>query len=86
MQITLEIDDITASLLATLSDDGSIPEVLEILIDHAAEGVYRPGSWERAWLCQVFGEDFIEKLEPGDPFGRTGEITNHFQKPRTQSD
>jgi hypothetical protein len=85
MQITLEIDDTTASLLAILSDDGSVTEVLETLIDHAAQGVYRPGAWERAWLCQVFGDEFIEKLEPGDPFGRTGEIANYFQKPRIQS-
>jgi hypothetical protein len=85
MQITLEIDDTTASLLATLSENGSVPEVLETLIDHAAQGVYRPGAWEREWLCQVFGDDFVDKLERGDPFGRTGETANYFQKPRTRS-
>jgi hypothetical protein len=85
MQITLEIDDTTASLLATLSENGSVPEILETLIDHAAQGVYRPGAWEREWLCQVFGDDFVDKLEPGDPFGRTGETANYFQKPRTRS-
>jgi hypothetical protein len=26
---------------------------------------------ERPWLTQAFGEDFLEKLEPRDPFDRT---------------
>jgi hypothetical protein len=69
MQITLEIDDTTASLLATLSESGSVTSVVETLIDHAAQGVYRPGAWEREWTAQVFGYDFVDKLEPGDPFG-----------------
>jgi hypothetical protein len=85
MQITLEIDDTTVNLLATLSENGSVPEVLETLIDHAAQGVYRPGAWEREWLCQVFGDDSVDKLEPGDPFGRTSETADYFQKPRTRS-
>jgi hypothetical protein len=67
MQITLEIDDTTASLLATLSESGSVTSVVETLIDHAAQGVYRPGAWEREWTAQVFGYDFVDKLEPGDP-------------------
>jgi hypothetical protein len=80
MQITLEIDDTTASLLATLSENGSVPEILETLIDHAAQGVYRPGAWEREWLCQIFGDDFVDKLEPGDPFGRTGRNSQLLSK------
>lgn len=33
------------------------------LLDHADQGVYRPGAWEREWLCQAFGYDWVEKME-----------------------
>jgi predicted DNA-binding transcriptional regulator AlpA len=42
------------------------------LIDQAQQGVYRPGAWERDWLRQAFGSDWVEYLEPGDPYGRDG--------------
>ena len=47
MQITLDIDDITAALLATLDDEGSVQNAINELVSHAMQGVYRPGSWER---------------------------------------
>lgn len=33
-----------------------VTEVLTTLIAHAADGVRRPGAWERAWLNSVFGD------------------------------
>ena len=74
MQITLEIEDTTASLLATLSEGGSVTSVVETLIDHAAQGV----------TAQVFGYDFVDKLEPGDPFwadGRNSQLLSKTQDP-----
>ena len=68
MQITLEIDNVIAELLRTLDDNGSIKEAIHTLIDHAAQGVYRPGAWERPWICQAFGDDFLARLEPSEAF------------------
>ena len=45
------------------------------------QGVYRPGSWERPWLTQAFGEDFLAKLEPGDPFNRS-DLDSLFERPK----
>ena len=56
MQITLDIDDITAALLATLDDEGSVQNAINELVSHAMSGVYRPGSWERPRLTQAFGK------------------------------
>ena len=81
MQITLDIDDITAALLATLDDEGSAQNAINELVSHAMQGVYRPGSWERPWLTQAFGEDFLAKLEPGDPFNRS-DLDSLFERPK----
>ncbi len=46
-----------------------VPKVLAKVIEHlaasAADGVRRPGAWERSWVEQAFG-DFSDKVEP-DP-------------------
>lgn len=46
-----------------------VGDVLAVLADHADQGVYRSGSWERGWLCSAFGHDWTEVMEP-DPDGR----------------
>ncbi len=33
----------------------------------AIDGVRRPGSWERQWLSQAFGEDWTDALEQERP-------------------
>jgi len=53
-----------------------VAAVLTELADHAQQGVYRPGSWERPWLCQALGWDWLENLEP-DP-----EHPDIFERPR----
>lgn len=55
-----------ARLTAIADPASGLHGVLYELIDHAQQGVYRPGSWERGWLCQVFGEDWLQRLEPDD--------------------
>lgn len=83
MKVTLEVSEPVYGLLQTIADanGGSVEAVLQDLIDHAQQGIYRPGSWERSWLIQAVGERFTEFLEPGDPYGRRlGESI--FQRPK----
>jgi hypothetical protein len=64
---SVEISGRVYELLATLvSADWctDVAAVVETLIDHAQQGVYRPGAWERSWLMQAFGDDFLLRLEP----------------------
>jgi hypothetical protein len=73
-RITITVNETTYALLEVLTKGQHTPpnvtEVVEKLIDHAQQGVYRPGSWERPWLEQVFGDDWQKYLEPGDPYGK----------------
>jgi hypothetical protein len=83
-QVTVEMNDTVYALLRTLSEaPAGVDDVILKLIDHAQQGVYRPGSWERGWLSQAFGLDWEQKLEPGDPYGRTDdERLLRFMRPR----
>jgi hypothetical protein len=64
-----------------LTDEALVAEVVGELIDHAQQGVYRPGAWERPWLSQAFGDEWLARLEPGDPYGRSGS-GSMFNRPR----
>ncbi len=59
-KITIEVDKVRYRLLQVLTcgpyAPPSVEEVVGQLVDHAQQGVYRPGAWERAWLCQAFGD------------------------------
>jgi hypothetical protein len=83
--IAVELNDTVYALLEALTKGAyapaSVDDVVLKLVDHAQQGVYRPGAWERDWLCQAFGDDWTEYLEPGDPYGR--ENCEHiFQRPK----
>ena len=84
-KITIELDAIDYSLLLVLTCGQYAPqsaeEVIGKLVDHACQGVYRPGAWERDWLSQAFGYDWTEYLEPGDPYGRSN-CEHIFQRPK----
>jgi hypothetical protein len=84
-QITLEIDDTVYSLLEVLTigkySPNTVQGVIEQLIDHAQQGVYRPGAWERGWLEQAFSFDWQDALEPGDPYGRPN-CEKIFRRPK----
>jgi hypothetical protein len=82
-KITIEVSDTVYKLLQVLDEEKCVEVVVEQLIDHAQQGVYRPGAWERPWLIQVFGEDFIDRLEPGDPYGRPD--SPMLQRPNSNS-
>lgn len=75
------------ALLETLTHDPlgpqTVRDVILELLDHAEQGVYRPGAWERGWLTQVFGDHFENHLEPGDPWGHDEPgRPSPFQRPR----
>lgn len=56
-------------LSALVGPAAGIPDLEAVvyqLLDHAQQGVYRRGAWEREWLMQVFGDDWLKRLEP-DP-------------------
>jgi hypothetical protein len=87
MKITVEVSDVEYKLLEVLTKgqygaaESGVEGVVRELIDHAQQGVYRPGAWERQWLMQAFGDDWTAHLEPGDPYGREGGEAI-FQRPR----
>jgi hypothetical protein len=87
MTITLTLSDTVADLLAVLGPEeypreARVQAAVNELIDHAQQGVYRPGAWERGWLIQAFGAEFLAQLEPGDPYGGTARM---FNRPRPRS-
>jgi len=87
-QLTIEVDDTVYALLEVLTNGEYAPESVEDvvlkLIDHAQQGVYRPGAWERDWLIQAFGDDWTAFLEAGDPYGRR-DCEHVFQRPRRRN-
>jgi hypothetical protein len=84
--ITITVSATVYSLLEVLAGAAgtgpTVEDVVSELIDHAQQGVYRPGSWERPWLCQAFGGDWTSKLEVGDPYGRPD--APMFRRPKKQ--
>jgi hypothetical protein len=87
-RITIQLSAVDYSLLQVLTcgeyAPQSVEEVVDKLLDHVRQGVYRPGAWERGWLCQAFGDDWTEYLEPGDPYGRAN-CESIFQRPKRPS-
>ena len=83
LSVTITITRTVAELLALLDDAGGgetqpiemrVHRVLLQLADHAQQGVYRLGAWERSWVAQAFGDQRLrERMEPGDPYGRNDE-------------
>jgi hypothetical protein len=73
-KITIEVSDAVFEALEILgrsrgNKEAGATQALLALADHAEQGLCRPGSWERAWVTQVFFDDWREKLEP-DPHAR----------------
>lgn len=62
MKITIDVPDEMESLLEVVSGDSAARTVQELAL-RAAEGVVRPGCWERPWLEQVFGCAWTAELE-----------------------
>lgn len=62
MKVTIDVPDEMLPLLQ-LVGNGSAETALLELIERAAQGVTRPGCWERPWLRQVFGDEWLSELE-----------------------
>ena len=65
--ISITVDARTAAYLRALTRSSSVPEgtledVVAYLVHSAADGLRRPGAWERGWLEQAFG-DFPEGMQ-----------------------
>lgn len=100
LSVTITITRTVAELLALLDDAGGgetqpiemrVARVLLQLADHAQQGVYRNGAWERAWLAQAFNRDvWLPRTEPGHPHSndRNGPVADDaswqrmFRRPR----
>ena len=85
--IPLTIPAWEAERLSVLIDpDAGLPDleaVIYELLDHVQQGVYRPGAWERGLVCSVFGEDWLERLEPDTrPDRLSGDGRVIFDRPR----
>ncbi len=81
--ISIRVNNEIADRLRVLanSDEGlpDLSAVMGKLIDHVQQGVYRPGAWERDWLCQAFCDEWLERVEP-DP------ESPYFDRPRALPD
>jgi hypothetical protein len=72
--IAVTVPPWVAERLSALIDPGQgladLPAVVGRLLDHVQQGVYRRGAWEREWLCQAFGDRWLERMEPdpGSPY------------------
>ena len=71
--VNVILDAEVVACLEVLGDpahpEESAAAVLAELADRVRDGVTRPGSWERPWLYQAFGDEWTERLKP-DPSAR----------------
>lgn len=80
--ITLTFTQTVAERLAALADPSlgtrmGAEHALYRLADHAQQAVYRSGAWEREWICQALGYDWLANLEPDPEHADIG-----WQRPR----
>ena len=66
-ELTVTIPGWMAARLAVLIDvEQGRPDlgaVVGEILDHVQQGIYRPGAWERPWLCQALGDDWLDRVE-----------------------
>jgi hypothetical protein len=62
VKLTLDLSESTLRLLEVVGN-GHAETALLALVERATQGVTRPGCWERAWVRQVFGDEWIEQME-----------------------
>ena len=85
IEVTVRLSVEHARRLAVLAGEGygvaGVAGVLATLADHAQQGVYRPGAWERDWVTQAFGDQWLTRVEPDlDDVSADGRVI--FDRPR----
>ena len=71
--LLVELDVQTYELLDVLGTSsrvgnrGRVSDVVRVLIAHAAAGVRWPSSWERDWVTQAFGHEWLTEVERVPP-------------------
>ena len=87
-EITIIVSDEVAARLAVLhAPSPNLVGIVAELVDHAQQGVYRPGAWEREWVCQAFGYDWLRRLEPdARPEMLSGDGRVIFDRPKRSGD
>jgi hypothetical protein len=85
VEVTVTLPVKVAQRLGVLAERhgvSGVADVLATLADHAQQGVYRPGAWERAWVMQVFGDEWLARVEPDlDDVAADGRVI--FDRPRS---
>ena len=73
-ELTITIPGWMAARLNVLIDAEQgrpdLASVVDEILDHVQQGVYRPGAWERHWLVQAIGDDWLVQVErdPDAPY------------------
>ena len=63
-KITIELSDDAIAYLKLLDPRGGAEGALTHLAHSAADGLRRPGAWERGWIGQAFSEDdFLTQMQ-----------------------
>lgn len=67
VRVTLELSPQEIRVLGSLGQHSYIGsadpgDVLRLLIHHVLDGARRPGSWERGWMIQLFGDGWESEL------------------------
>jgi hypothetical protein len=66
-KLTIEVSSETFDYLSVLArgefSGQTVLSVVRRLVHSAADGVRRPGAWERQWVEQAFGTDWQQHLE-----------------------
>ena len=67
-----EILDRLERLVEAFEPTASLDQLVALLLDHVQQGIYRTGSWERAWLERVVGAGTVaDAYDPSeDPANR----------------
>jgi hypothetical protein len=62
IKVTVELYPEAIACLEALCN-GTADQALAALVEHVQDGMERPGSWERPWLIQAFGDGWIHSME-----------------------
>lgn len=63
MQVTIEISDDVAAVIAVLDAGGDVAEVLREFCNRAHDGITRPRSWERQLFTAMFDPAWLDRVE-----------------------